>query len=529
MSVNEVPGYTQARKGHVPHRCAACVILIVLLLLGAFLYTYNTFQSFSNDDEGGYAYAAWRISEGEVPYRDFLTPQMPVFLYWGGFIVSLFGRSFIALRVSASLTALLAAYFLYLLNRELYGPPAGELAVSLFLIEQNVFSVVRFFRPEAYMLLFQLSALYVFVLGEKRGQCRYLMLAGVLFAAAILSKGFGLLPLAGCYLYLLYAWRRERRRFGEVFREALALGLPVLVIVGTVTAVFMSITPYFLTAVIGHHLMQGAQLTLLQRVIKALFFFRDSTVGQVGVVLLLSLGAIATIWPRVASRSNSLRSLPVWQLPTVLSFMWLSRPLYPRHLVYLVPSVTTLVGGALLLLFKGEQSLWRPWGGHSAMSRSARWVGMALIAVFSLVCAHPWINADDNLSQQAPDPTPLRAAALMRAMTRPQDVVMCDFPGLNFLAGRETTYWASGISRGAVKSGQIQATTLIAEMKRQQVAMVVLDTTNWGRFVNLQDYEMFQNYVQRHYVLVNNVDHAGGSHLDIYIRKGIVLPNPAPG
>ena len=82
------------------------------------------------------------------------------------------------------------------------------------------------------MLFFGVAGLYAFVLGEKRGKRGYSWLASVLFGLAMLNKLFGALPLAGCYLYLLYAWVRERRTLREVLGEGLALGVPALLLVG---------------------------------------------------------------------------------------------------------------------------------------------------------------------------------------------------------------------------------------------------------------------------------------------------------
>jgi len=122
------------------HKTLALNLLVVaLLLLGAALYLQQAFQSFSYDDEESFAYASWRVSVGEVPYEDFLSDQMPAFLYWGGLIVRLFGRSYVALRLATMLVVLLAAYLFYALNRELYGRPVALLSLALFLVEANVF------------------------------------------------------------------------------------------------------------------------------------------------------------------------------------------------------------------------------------------------------------------------------------------------------------------------------------------------------------------------------------------------------
>src|SRR5512136_2822752 len=59
----------------------------------AALYFWRLDAWLINDDEGSYLYAAWRISLGQLPYRDFLTPQLPAFLLPGGLLMHFLGPS----------------------------------------------------------------------------------------------------------------------------------------------------------------------------------------------------------------------------------------------------------------------------------------------------------------------------------------------------------------------------------------------------------------------------------------------------
>ena len=260
-------------------------VLVALLLLGSVLYTCQAFQYFLHDDEGGYAYAAWRISQGEVPYRDFLTPQMPAFLYWGGLVVRLFGRSFVALRAATAATMLLAAVLLYATNRELFGRRVALLSMGLFLVEQ-------------------------------RKRLGYIGLASVFFGLSILSKLFGALPLGGCFLYLLYAYRREGRSARSVLREGLALGLPALILVGAMAVLFTYLTPYFFTAVFEHHTMQGATLAAAERLRKGIDYYRAYIQSQPFAIGLAVFGAWLAL-----RRDRALPSLLVCQAPTALLFL----------------------------------------------------------------------------------------------------------------------------------------------------------------------------------------------------------------
>lgn len=498
----------------------AWLLLVAVLLLGAFIYSYRAFQFFGDDDEGGYVYAAWRVSEGEVPYRDFLTPQMPVFLYVGGAVVRLFGRSFIPLRLATMSAALLSALFLYLLNAKVYGRAVALLSASLFLLQANVLQVGRVFRPEAYMVLFELAGLYVFVLGESRKRTWLFGLAGILFGLAILTKLFGVLPLLGCYLFLLYAWLRERRPFKEVLREGLALGLPALVLVTIVAGILAMMTPYFFTAVFEHHMMQGTQLSALQTISKGLRFYWGNIVSQPVVLVLALWGGIAVFWPR-RPVPPVLWSLLLWQLPTALAFLVISRSLHARYLSYLAPAITTLAAVASLPLLRGEWRLWRVAATDPIYGRGRRWAGMVVVLGLGLLVVYPWAVISREVYTKTDGGFP-PLATVIQAMSTPDELVISDYPGINFLINRRSTYWAAGLSGGGTSSGQILGQALIEELKHRNVAMVLIDTGFWShQLTAMRDYGEFQHYVHTHYYLISKMQW-NNEVMEIYARQDTI-------
>ena len=125
------------------------LVAVAILILALFFYLYRIDRWLMDDDEGGFCYAAWRISEGQAPYRDFLTEQVPLFLYWGSALVRLFGPSVMPLRYVTVLATLLAAYLLYLTAREAFGYRVALLSLPLFLMYKDIYLIARFFRPEA--------------------------------------------------------------------------------------------------------------------------------------------------------------------------------------------------------------------------------------------------------------------------------------------------------------------------------------------------------------------------------------------
>ncbi len=516
---NRTPSGHLARFGHALCARRAHILPGLLLGLGVVLYQYRAFEYLLPDDEGSYAYAAWRISLGEVPYRDFLTPQMPLFLYWGGLLVRLFGRSFVPLRVGTAAVTLVAAWLLYATNREVLGRRAAILSLGLFLIQPNIFRGARTYLPEAYMLVFELAGLYALVLGEKRQRLWYTALASLFFGLSVLSKSFGALPLAGCFLYLLYAWHRERRPLKVVLWQGLALGLPAVLLVGVVGLVFMRITPYFFTAVFEHHTMQGAGMPLVERARRALILYRTYLAGQPLAVLLAAVGVGLALKQR-----KTLPALLVWQLPTALVFVVLSRDLVPRHLTYLAPVLVTSVGLAIAELLKACRVL---------MDRAKAWWlgagagGFAIVLALAAVAIHPWLVSDaGEVAQEESDSAVF--VALIDSQSSSDEQVLCDYPVLNFLSGRRATYWAAGLSGGAARSGQIRGANLIDDIEQGDVAMVVLRVSGFDpHMANMLDYDSFRRYLQSRFTFVGTRrwTHTP-KEFEIYVRTDTMLLKP---
>ncbi len=486
------------------------VLLVSLLVVGAVLFLHRAFQFFMYDDEGGYAYASWRISLGEVPYRDYLTPQMPGFLYWGGLLVRLFGRSFVALRLPTMAAMLLAAGLVYAIGRELHDRAIALAALGFFLADPNVFHNARFFRPEAYMLLWNAAGIYCLVLSEKRGRLRYTWLASLFFGLAIITKLFGFLSLAGCFLYLLYAWWRERRPWRSVLLQGLALGLPAVALVGAVGAVFYHITPYFLVAVFEHHTMQGAGMPVAQEVLKTLAFYKSSFLFQPLLALLALLGAATQ------RRGKALPSIMFWQLPTMLSFFALTRSLMSRHLTYLAPAVACLAAVAVVQLLRGRWRLWR-------LRQSWQISLLALALVYGAL----WPAARlDAVGAGQKDREILKLAAWIQGQTQLDQAVMCDYPGINFLAGRRSTYWAAGISGGAAQSGQIRGASLQREVEQEKVPLVIINTLYGAhQMTEMVDYPDFRRYVQSHFALVDKFQSVR-QQMEVYSRDDTIPLQP---
>lgn len=463
-------------------------MLLLILSLGLVYYSHRITKWLAHDDEGGYLYAAWRTSLGELPYRDFLTPQLPVFLYPGALVLQLFDYSVLAARLWATALTLATLALLFLTARRLWGDMAAFAALLLALFQGEIYWAARFFRPEAPMLFWGMLGVYLFVLAYPEKKRHLLILSGTALGLSTMGKLFGALTMAGVGFFLLAEGLRTKN-WRTILTTGLYIGLPFLIIVGGITGLFSILTPNFLDAVLGHHLKQGSGTPLPQVIKKGLQLYWDYISTQLIYVLLVLLGTFA-----IVRDEKHPGYLFICQVPTALSFLFISRGLQGRHFTYLVPSLAALAG-------RGADWLY-----HLLSSHNERWPVKALsvlLLVAALVFAL-WPHWERNaFVARWEEQEDTRAwVSYIQEHTDPDDLVMSDYPGLNFFARRPTTPTAAGISRGAAASGQITGAELIREIEAHDVEMVLLNVAQGAhQFVMLRDYEAFKHYLQTSFFL----------------------------
>lgn len=497
------------------------LVAAAILILGLFFYLYRIDRWLMDDDEGGFCYAAWRISEGEVPYRDFLTEQVPLFLYWGGALVRLFGPSVMPMRYATVLATLLAAYFLYLAAREAFGDRVALLSLPLFLIHKDIYLIARFFRPEAYMLLFSTLGAYVFVRaypGRRRGG---LLLSGAVFGLATLCKLFAALPAAGCALFILYRSysSREKRWLGDL----LALTAGFAAIAGSVFVAFQVNYPVFLAALFKLHIQQGAELSLLQVVAKGFRFYWDYLKSNPPFLVLAMFGAACAAATQVGTSAWF-----AWQIPTAVVFLLLSRSLQDRHLVYLVPTLCVLTALSLERILQAD--LWPLTVRESAkqVKHAMRWLPATVGVVVAFLALLPSWRGDMEVAAWEDTETP-HLAQYIQANTAPDDIVLCEYNELNFHALRKNTYLGADLSNVTASTGQITGAALAQEIETEDVQMVWINTFGGAsHFVSLHDYDDFYRFVQNHFLLVGLFRRTYET-FEVYCRRDLMPVLPGAG
>jgi 4-amino-4-deoxy-L-arabinose transferase-like glycosyltransferase len=324
-------------------------------------------------DEGEYAYVAWRMLEGEVPYRDAFDQKPPgVFLaYLGAF--SLLGRSSEAIHVFAHLWSAGTAALLFVLLRRLAGEVAAALGVLVFAVVSTDASVgATAANTEVFMLLPMVASVLCVERAVAEDRALWWLACGALAAAACWFKQVAgtnalfLALVAAVDVPAAGSGERARlvlRRYGWLMLGALVLSLPVVAAFAAAGA----LKP-FVDAVFLHNLEYSQRKSLGQGLASLGFALRQQGPGF-AVLWLLALWAALRPPRRGLPGRRASRLLAGWWVAS-LAGAAVGLHFRPHYFIQALPALAGLCG--LALAAAAQPILTRPeprlvWGGIAAL------------------------------------------------------------------------------------------------------------------------------------------------------------------
>jgi len=387
-------------------KTVAAAVLAVIFVLAVAQIWYRPVDR----DEGFWLYTSWRFAEGDLPYRDFALPHMPLAsLYYAG-AIKVFGPSLYALRgLNVALFAVSAA-FLGLAVARRFGGPASFFAV-VFLGSSSLALTwlvpVKAYAPAAAALTFAVAVWLWPGDIEKTGLGRALVI-GVLLGAATLARltVAVTLPAAAFGIWLSLP-RRPGRRAAAV--GALCIG-------------FLAVTPI----IVYFRAVAGDAFAFNVWGIHKLFLGGGAT-GRWAAALSLLLPpdpAILIVAAFLALRAEGRKILA---FPLAAGVLILLGHLVPgsSQRQYFVPAVPAFAAAAGV----GAAWLWR----------RKKAVALAVVGAAAFVgAARPAAKVVfDRAHKELVGPAEVYAAArLLADATRESDVVYTGWPGYAALARR---------------------------------------------------------------------------------------------
>ena len=482
------------------------LLLLVIALSG--LYLANMDGWLMDDDEGAAFYEAWRLEEGERPGVDFLAEQQPLFLLAGSGAISLFGRDPGFLRALSAVQVLAGALLLSVVVFRLFGDRTAALSLGLILTSSMVFEQAHLFRPDGMMLGWEMAGLAFILIAVNGKRRRWWAVAGSCYAVAVLWKLFGVFPLVGLAIYFLDRLRREPENRIATLKDSVAFGVPFLLLGIGVSVVLYGILGFYYPEALAYHAAMERDIAIWLRtgrnlIVFLLFFW-------VGIVFLF-------FWPlwfvnrRSAWQQREEIRLLLWQLPSLLLFSIVPRPIHVRYFLYLIPVFS------LLLASQVELTLTEISKQFTAVARY-KLLLVLMVVVLAALTARP--DLVTLVTRHESDTVAL--ANYVAQETQTDDVVLSDYATINFLANRPSIYEVPAIAGGQIESGAVTAAGLVDRIEESGVEMVLVHVAKGNptphQLVNLDDYEGFRHYLDQWFSLVTVFDR-NGQLIEVYKRR----------
>lgn len=483
----ERSGYKTIAVNTIKPLPAALGALAVVAAL--FMGFFNLGGWLMNDDEGTYLYDAWRVSLGEIPYRDFFVSQTPLSFYPVAGLFKAFGPSVWAARALSYLCVLGAAALLVRMSRRFFAidPLISIVAGFIFLFTKHVYFLGRMFMPDNAMLILSMAALYFALKSESDGapnaQGRAVFLFGIFAGLAALAKLNALLLVAGYLLFLLIKGMRKASPAGNAAgRGAVALSGFFLTFGLPYALMLIAIPGTFHATIVFHAAKEKAAGALLTLAFSRIVHF----VGNHNYGLILP--AIAALFAGPIFK-NMKRGLLLCMFSAVLLQVFLPGEFYIRYAVFALAPLALLAAG-------GIQAVVR--------MKKIRLVFLPAAAALILLSLAPSFSPKKLVAR---DEGTRALAALVERTTGPGDYIFGDDTGINFLARRPCPPRLTDVSGAMTRSGQIRAEDIRAECERFRVALILVETAGPAHHLkNLKDYGAFEAYLKESYQFVTAVD-----------------------
>jgi len=183
------------------------------ILFGFILMSVAT-GPFSNYDSQLDYTAALGVIERGLPYIELghFINQPPLGFYIGALFLRCFGLSYAVAVTVPTLFGAGCIFLLYEIGRVLYGKQTGLFAAAIFALTPWHIVLSRSFLIDAQCLFFSLLYLLVGIYATKKNSMKLLLLSGVLFGVAFLTKAFAVFMLVPLAIFYFYAGPRNLRR-----------------------------------------------------------------------------------------------------------------------------------------------------------------------------------------------------------------------------------------------------------------------------------------------------------------------------
>ena len=160
-------------------------IMVVLFLLTLFIRFPFFFRDYIDRDESTFILVGQALADGYLPYTFLWDLKPPVVFFIIGGLISIFGKSFIAIRLFGVIAVSLTAFFTFKIGSRIFSKKIGIWSSLGTVLLLSLFGSLQGVMSEHLSMMFFMPGLYLLV---KSRQKTNVILSGILIGLALMTK-----------------------------------------------------------------------------------------------------------------------------------------------------------------------------------------------------------------------------------------------------------------------------------------------------------------------------------------------------
>ncbi|MEO8972675.1 MAG: phospholipid carrier-dependent glycosyltransferase [Ktedonobacteraceae bacterium] len=475
-------------------------MVIALVIVAIAMRLYQLGVPFDRDgyDEGVYWQSLRAMSAGFTLYHQIFYSQPPFFLLSTYPFFTIFGSTLWSARLGIALVSLLGLPGAYLLGKSSGGRVGVILALLLVIVNPIYLTQSQTIEAEVSSAAFSLltvGAAYLWWDNPEGVQgVVYAIICGVTLSLGILCKLLGfscLIPIGLLMLARLWlVWRKQSGATSASVRAMVTGAIACIVTFAILIVPFIGAWHDMIQGVVTFHTHAGTIFGQQPGIIALKKqYFQTFFTSQFALILAACLGTLIAL----IRRNWKVVPLLAWLLVS-LYLLWITTPLFYRHLIALVPP---LIGLAIL----GLEGLPTIEGVNALIAKIVPALAVLLILVAAGINVGQDVMYYNNASQQSTSAyTRLEAhvATDLRNTIAPNQVVITDAQFVAALADRSTPPSLVDTSTVRIESGYVTLHQLENEASQPDVHAVLFFT---NRLLTLPSVAPFHAWVAQHFHL----------------------------
>ena len=211
-------------------------VFMVLFLVAFFIRFPFFFRDYIDRDESTFIIMGQSWVDGHLPYTQLWDLKPPVTFLFFAFIINLFGKSFIAIRLFGTLLVALTSLFTYGIASKITSKKIAFWCALFCVFFQSLFGSLQGVMSEHICTFFFIAGLFILFVKE---DAKWFFTAGLLFGLSVMTKLNMAYPVLCLGIYFIWDDYRNAQ-LGKNLKNLIFMGL------GFIATIALTALPYYL-------------------------------------------------------------------------------------------------------------------------------------------------------------------------------------------------------------------------------------------------------------------------------------------